>query len=198
MPHYNRQPDLGRVTSADCPDQTPPPWMLKKTTRLALDTNRGWTNFTNALKSRRVFLLGGSDQGAHMKKFLVILSVLAVAVFMSGIASAQEKAPGTVILKGAPMGGVKFDHAKHSKLEGVKCDTCHHPSKPEKASKTAHENCMNCHTKAATAPMKTNTQGAFHKAMAKGGLCIDCHAKAVAAGKTAPTKCAECHKKENV
>jgi hypothetical protein len=93
---------------------------------------------------------------------------------------------------------VKFDHAKHSKTEGAKCETCHHPSKPEKPSKTAHEKCQTCHTKAATAPMKTATQGAFHKAMAKSGLCIDCHAKAVAAGKTAPMKCPECHKKENV
>ena len=70
-----------------------------------------------------------------MKKFLVILSVMAVAVFTSGIASAQEKAPGTVILKGSPMGGVKFDHAKHSKMEGAKCETCHHASKPEKANR---------------------------------------------------------------
>src|SRR5512133_4305410 len=124
-----------------------------------------------------------------MKKFLVVLCVLAIAAFMSGLVSAQDKpAPGTVILKGAPMGGVKFDHAKHSKMEGVKCDTCHHASKPEKANKTAHQACQECHTKAATAPMKTATQGAFHKAMAKGGTCIDCHAKAVAAGKTAPTK----------
>lgn len=136
-----------------------------------------------------------------MKKFLVILSVIAVAVCMSGIAYAQEKPPTTVILKGAALGGVKFDHAKHSKMEGVKCELCHHASKPEKPSKTAHQDCMDCHTKAATAPMKTATQGAFHVAMAKSGLCIDCHAKAIAAGKaTAPAagKCAMCHKKENV
>jgi hypothetical protein len=135
-----------------------------------------------------------------MKKYLVILSVFAFAVAVSGLALAQEKAPTVVVLKGAPLGGVKFDHAKHSKLEGVKCDTCHHASKPEKPSKTAHESCQTCHTKAATAPMKTNTQGAFHVAMAKGGLCIDCHVKAIAAGKKAPAagKCAECHKKENI
>ena len=135
-----------------------------------------------------------------MKKFLVILSMVAVAVAMSGVAYAQEKAPAVVILKGAPLGGVKFEHAKHSKMEGVKCESCHHASKPEKPSKTAHEKCQSCHTKAATAPMKTAAQGAFHVAMAKGGLCVDCHAKAIAAGKKAPAagKCAECHKKENV
>jgi hypothetical protein len=135
-----------------------------------------------------------------MKRLVVILSVLAVAVAFSGLAYAQEKAPTVVILKGSPMGGVKFDHAKHSKLEGVKCDVCHHASKPEKPSKTAHEECQGCHTKAATPPMKTAAQGAFHVAMAKSGLCIDCHVKAIAAGKKAPAagKCAECHKKENV
>ena len=135
-----------------------------------------------------------------MKKVLVILSVFAFAVAMSGIAYAQETPPTVVILKGSPMGGVKFNHAMHSKMEGVKCDTCHHASKPEKASTKAHENCQNCHTKAATAPMKTATQGAFHVAMAKSGLCIDCHAKAIAAGKAAPAagKCPMCHKKENV
>ena len=86
----------------------------------------------------------------------------------------------------SPMGGVKFDHAKHSKLDGVKCEACHHASKPEKPSTSAHQKCQGCHTKTATAPMKTNSQGAFHVAMAKSGLCIDCHAKTIAAGKKAP------------
>jgi hypothetical protein len=139
-----------------------------------------------------------------MKRFLAILSVIAVAACMSGIASAQEKpAPTTVVIKSlkAPMGGVKFDHAKHSKMEGVKCDSCHHASKPEKAypAKVTHEACGDCHTKPATAPMKTVNP--FHVAMAKSGLCVDCHVKsATVAGKKPPTagKCMECHKKENV
>lgn len=133
-----------------------------------------------------------------MKKLVVILSIIAVAVFMSGIAYAQEKAPASVVLKGSPMGGVKFDHAKHSKMEGVKCDTCHHASKTEHPAKTAHQACQDCHTKAAAAPMKTGTQAAFHAPMAKGGTCIDCHVKQNAAGKKAPTKCPDCHKKANV
>jgi hypothetical protein len=133
-----------------------------------------------------------------MKKFLVVLSAVAAALCMAGSAWAQEKPPTTVVLKGNPMGGVKFDHAMHSKMEGVKCDQCHHASKPEKPNKTAHQACMDCHTKPATAPMKTATMGAFHVAMAKGGTCIDCHVKQDAAGKKAPTKCPDCHKKENV
>jgi hypothetical protein len=133
-----------------------------------------------------------------MRRFLLVLSLAAVAVVLPALASAQEKAPATVILKGYRLGGVKFDHAKHGALEGATCESCHHASKPEKPSKTAHDPCQGCHTSAATAPMKTPAQGAFHLPAARGGLCIDCHAKQVAAGKTAPTKCAECHKKENV
>jgi hypothetical protein len=139
-----------------------------------------------------------------MKKFVVILSALAVTVFISGIASAQEKpAPTSVILKAykAPLGGVKLDHAKHSKLDGAKCETCHHASKPEKPypAKVTHQACAACHTKPAAAPMKTVNP--FHVAMAKSGICIDCHAKALAAGnKLAPgaSKCPLCHKKENL
>jgi hypothetical protein len=135
-----------------------------------------------------------------MKRFVIILSVIAVAVCMSGMAYAQEKPPTTVVLKGNPMGGVKFDHAEHQKAAGGKCDTCHHGSKPEKALKATHENCMDCHTKTPTPPMKTGVQAAFHGVGAKAGTCIDCHVKAIAAGKKAPTpgKCLDCHKKENV
>jgi hypothetical protein len=132
-----------------------------------------------------------------MKKLFVVLFVIAVAAFMTGVASAQ-KAPDTVVLKGNPMGGVKFPHAVHSKMAGTPCTTCHHASKPEKPMKGAEENCQDCHTKTATAPMKTTAMLAFHQPMAKGGLCIDCHVKQNAAGKKAPTKCPECHKKDNV
>jgi hypothetical protein len=47
------------------------------------------------------------------------------------------------------------------------------------------------------APIKTNAKLAFHDNMPKAGVCIDCDVKADAAGKEAPTKCADCHKKEN-
>ena len=125
----------------------------------------------------------------------LIAMAIAVAFLMGGIAQAQT-APGTVILKGNPMGGVKFDHAAHQKAAGNKCETCHHASKAEKPMKAKQENCQNCHTKTATPPMKTSTKLAFHDAMAKKGVCIDCHLQNVA--KKAPTKCADCHKKENV
>jgi hypothetical protein len=138
-----------------------------------------------------------------MKRLLyATLALIAVAVIAAPVATlAQAKAPaGAVILKGAPMGGVKFDHPAHVKAAGgdAKCDTCHHASKPEKAGDTKAK-CQTCHTKTATAPMKTKAQAAFHAPMADKGLCVDCHVKEAAAGKKVPAvkKCADCHKKEN-
>jgi hypothetical protein len=126
---------------------------------------------------------------------VVLLGVL----FLAGttLASAQApKPPGVVVMKGAPNGDVTFDHPAHVKAVANKCDTCHHASKPEKPAKAAQENCTVCHTKQAVAPMKTKLQAAFHNPMAKTGVCVDCHLKAVAAGnKKAPAKCADCHKK---
>jgi len=136
-----------------------------------------------------------------MKKlFYVALALFALALVLNPVVMmAQAKPPTTTILKGAPMGGVKFDHAGHVTKTGgdAKCDTCHHASKPEKAATAKQEKCQGCHTTAATAPMKTKAQAAFHDPMFKKGTCADCHIKEAAAGKKAPTKCPECHKKEN-
>lgn len=127
-----------------------------------------------------------------------VAAAFVVALGLSVTPQAQEKAPGVVILKGSPMGGVKFDHPTHAKAAANKCETCHHASKPQKPLKTAHQKCQDCHAKTVTAPMKTTTKLAFHDNLAKAGICIDCHVKSNAAGKKAPTKCTECHKKENV
>lgn len=132
-----------------------------------------------------------------MKNVTRILAVIIGLVFIVAVvAYAAEKSPGTVILKGAPMGGVKFDHKAHEG-RGAKCTTCHHASKPEKAAKAEHENCQDCHTTTATAPMKTKAQAAFHNPAATAGICIDCHKAENAKGKKAPTKCMECHQKAN-
>ena len=135
-----------------------------------------------------------------MRKFAYLLVAVAAVALIVGpaVANAQTPtAPTTVILKGSPLGGVKFDHVAHQKVVVDKCDTCHHASKPEKAMKAKQEKCQNCHTTAATAPMKTTSKLAFHDATAKAGICADCHAKAT--GKKVPGagKCMECHKKEN-
>jgi hypothetical protein len=134
-----------------------------------------------------------------MKRVVAVFAIIIICMLGSVMAvQAQGTAPGVVVLKGNPMGGVKFDHAAHTKLAADKCVTCHHASKPEKAAKAAQENCQDCHTKTATAPMKTTTKLAFHDSVAKTGVCIDCHTKEAAAGKKAPVKCPECHKKTNV
>ena len=136
-----------------------------------------------------------------MRKAHAILAVilgLAVLMAVSVPAFAQAKTPkDTMVLTGSPMGGVKFKHEEHSKNRGIKCDVCHHASKPEKAAKVATESCADCHAKTAAAPMKTTYKLAFHDAMAKKGTCIDCHTAENAKGKKAPTKCMECHQKAN-
>jgi hypothetical protein len=135
-----------------------------------------------------------------MKRFAgLILALAAIAIVACGaqVYTQAAKEPGIVILKGAPIGGVKFDHPKHSKTAGAgKCDTCHHASKTEMPAKAEQQKCSDCHTKAATAPMKTKYQAAFHDPMYKKGTCADCHVKDTT--KKAPAKCLDCHKKENV
>lgn len=95
-----------------------------------------------------------------------------------------------VVLTGSPMGGVKFDHSAHK----FDCSTCHHAPRQPKPGTAAQEACTACHTKPAQAGMKTAKQAAFHNPTATAGTCIDCHKKS---GGNAPTKCAQCHKKEN-
>ncbi len=128
------------------------------------------------------------------RRVFAVILCLFIAVMITGIAFAEKAPQNPIILKGAPMGGVKFLHSQHN----VACTTCHHASKPEKPSKSATQPCADCHTKTATAPMKTKLQAAFHNPSATAGLCIDCHKKEAAAGKKTPTKCAECHQKANV
>ncbi len=114
-------------------------------------------------------------------------------------AATSAKVPkDIIILKGNPMGGVKFLHTAHNKGRKIKCETCHHPSKTEKPATAAQQACSDCHSKTAQPPMKTNYKAAFHNAAATAGICIDCHKAENAKGMKAPTKCTECHKKENV
>jgi hypothetical protein len=103
-----------------------------------------------------------------------------------------------VILRGSPLGGVKFEHKLHSEARSIKCETCHHPSRPEKPATALQQACSDCHTKVAISPMKTKLQAAFHNPTATAGTCIDCHKAVTAKGKTPPVKCSGCHKKENI
>jgi hypothetical protein len=113
-------------------------------------------------------------------------------------ASAPKVLPKDVlILKGSPMGGVKFEHKLHSQVRNIQCDTCHHASKPEKPASAPQQACSACHTTLAVPPMKTKLQAAFHSPTATSGTCIDCHKTQNASGKAAPVKCLDCHKKSN-
>jgi hypothetical protein len=134
-------------------------------------------------------------------RLVVAGAAFAVAGSFTSLAAQQKgngaaKAPAVVVLKGAPIGGVKFAHAVHETK--AKCETCHHASLPAKPLTSPHQQCGGCHTKPAVAPMTTSIRDAFHDAMAKKGTCVECHLKEAAAGKVTPAKCASCHKKENV
>jgi len=124
------------------------------------------------------------------------LSGSLIAAVLCGGALAQTAPTPPVILKGAPMGAVKFDHTAHLRVAG-KCSVCHHASKPQKPLKSPQEACIDCHTSPATPPVTTKLQAAFHNPSVTSGLCIDCHKKQNEMGKAAPVKCADCHKKSN-
>jgi hypothetical protein len=132
-----------------------------------------------------------------MKRTVLAILMIAVVGFMFSGTLLAQKGPGVVVLKGSPMGGVKFNHTEHSAIKDVKCEMCHHAAKAGVAMKAAQQKCQDCHVKTPVAPMKTNTMNAFHAAMAKGGLCADCHAKSGGEAPK-PSPCTNCHKKANV
>ena len=126
----------------------------------------------------------------------VVLLRVFLPLILFGTCLAQVAPQAPVTLNGAPMGGVKFDHASHLKV-AAKCEVCHHASKAAKPLKSQHEACTDCHTKPATPPVTTGVQAAFHNPSATRGLCIDCHKTENLNGKAAPVKCADCHKKDS-
>jgi len=149
------------------------------------------------LKCAAILAGGGAILGGIVKvtRLLTLLG-FAILLILSGSALAQTAPTAPILLKGAPMGAVKFDHTAHLKVAG-KCDVCHHASKPEKPLKASQEACTDCHTNPATPPVTTKLQAAFHNPTATAGLCIDCHKTQNSQGRAAPVKCADCHKKSN-
>ena len=132
------------------------------------------------------------------KKIVPLLTLPFLLFSFVWIAQSAEKPADVMILKGSPLGAVKFPHKLHAETyAGGKCQTCHHPSKPEKPATAPQQACRDCHTTPPQPGMKTNRQAAFHNPMAKSGTCIDCHLKEKAAGKNPPTTCMQCHKKSN-
>ena len=130
-----------------------------------------------------------------MAKSATTLAWMVSVLFMTAISWAQTPPSDIILLKDAPMGKVRFDHAAHLKV-AAKCEVCHHPSNALKPLKTPQEACTDCHTRPATSPLTTNRQGAFHNPTASKGLCITCHKTENGLGKAAPVHCTECHKPE--
>lgn len=128
-------------------------------------------------------------------RILMVGTAVASAGSFGGLA-AQATAPDTVLLTGAPLGGVKFSHVTHQAM--TDCTACHHESRPAKPLSSPHQTCTDCHTKKAVPPMTTSIRDAYHDATAKAGTCMDCHVAEAAAGKTVPLKCTECHQKSNM
>ena len=108
---------------------------------------------------------------------LIILLLGVFVLMVASLALAQAPKPPTSVVLPAPNGAVTFAHAAHVKVG--KCA----------------EKCGDCHTKTATPPVTTKLQAAFHNPTATAGTCINCHKTQNAAGKKAPAKCADCHKK---
>lgn len=115
-----------------------------------------------------------------------------------GVAATKALPKDVVILRGSALGAVKFEHKLHSQARSAKCETCHHPSRPEKPATALQQACSDCHAKVAITPMKTKLQAVFHNPTAAAGTCIDCHKAENVKGKVTPVKCLACHKKENI
>ena len=115
-----------------------------------------------------------------MRKFAFItVAIMALALLVVPAMANAQNPPDTAVLKAKP-GDVKFDHKAHVGRAGADkdkaaCDTCHKAIKEAKAA-----------NKVLPEP--------FHIAMAKSGLCIDCHKKQT--GKPVEKfGCTGCHKK---
>ena len=74
------------------------------------------------LKCAAILAGGGAILGGIVKvtRLLTLLG-FAILLMLSGSALAQTAPTAPILLKGAPMGAVKFDHTAHLKVAG-KCD----------------------------------------------------------------------------
>jgi len=133
-------------------------------------------------------------------KPLLVAVAFSVGILAAGLvapAAAQNQPKDEYILRGSPLGAVKFEHKLHTQRAADKCDTCHHPSRPERPATAQQQPCFECHTTPPQPGMKTNRQGAFHSPTAQSGSCIDCHKAVNAKSGKAPVTCMTCHRKEN-
>ena len=116
-----------------------------------------------------------------MKKFMMLMAVVMVAVFSAGVIVAAD-APAKVTVKDVQKtkSAVTFDHKAHADRI-KKCAECHHKDAAGKEQK-----CFACH-KAEKKGEAVALKDAMHT------KCKGCHSKD--ATKKAPTKCDGCHTK---
>lgn len=145
-----------------------------------------------------------------------LLTVLAVAAFMSGVVflgpsgAGEQKAPEVITIQDTLWSShtkspVTFSHKKHAEEYGAKCDNCHHVYKDGKNTWKQGDKvqkCSECHNeptiqgekKLPKDKQKLNLKLAFHD------NCQGCHRdlkkKDQAKYGKIPTTCIQCHPKE--
>ncbi|MCS7203327.1 MAG: cytochrome c family protein [Thermodesulfovibrio sp.] len=119
------------------------------------------------------------------KKGLIVL-IAVCFVFVISFVHAQPKDVYMLHWEGAKFPPTEFTHKKHAEDYKIDCKDCHHKD-PNPAEKV--EKCISCHDIAEAKGGAPKAMDAYHK------NCIDCHKKENEAGKSAPVKCNECHKK---
>lgn len=123
------------------------------------------------------------------KKGLIVL-IAACFIFAISFVHAQPQDVYKLHWEGAKFPPTEFNHKKHAENYKIDCKKCHHAdaNPAEKVMK-----CIECHDptgeKAAEKGGGIKAMDAYHK------NCIDCHKKENETGKSAPTKCNDCHKK---
>ena len=118
----------------------------------------------------------------------ILFSMVSAGLLLSySLSFAQKTAPEPVKIKleGAKMAPVTFSHATHADKAKIDCVICHHKDKDAKEP----ANCLTCHPVKDAKDNAPLAKDAFHT------RCQGCHKDNVSKGKTAPTKCNECHKK---
>jgi len=118
---------------------------------------------------------------------LLLFSVLCSVVLLQQV-MADKKPPEriSITLEGAKLPPVDFSHPVHVDKARIACVTCHHKDKDPQEP----EACVKCHLVKEPQNNASIAKDAFHK------QCITCHKESIEKGITAPTKCAECHKKQ--
>ena len=134
---------------------------------------------------------------------LSAFTVVFCAALMTGTARdarAQNEIPSDITLNscGDTRAPVEFPHEEH--FENTECVTCHHTQDDltlESAAGMEVEVCSNCHVE----PEEEDTPSCTERSLKSNSFhirCVGCHKEELEKDDTisSPTKCAECHPKE--